>query len=67
MIVKRPRAKRTKEQDTSAFALGALRPARAVEPADARELGATLRAASDAGEAVVLHGGGTLQSAANPP
>ena len=67
MIVKRPRAKRAKQQDTAAFALGALRPARAVEPADARELGATLRAASDAGEAVVLHGGGTLQSAANPP
>ncbi len=67
MIAKRPRAKRTKAQDTGAFALGALRPARAVEPADARELAATLRAASDAAEAVVLHGGGTLQGAANPP
>jgi glycolate oxidase FAD binding subunit len=67
VIAKRPRAKRTKAQDTGAFALGALRPARAVEPADARELAATLRAASDAAEAVVLHGGGTLQGAANPP
>lgn len=67
MIAKRPRAKRTKEPDTGAFALGSLRPSRVVEPADGRELAAVLRAASDAGEAVVLHGGGTLQSAANPP
>jgi glycolate oxidase FAD binding subunit len=67
VIAKRPRAKRTKDQDTSAFALGTLRPARVVEPADAREVAATLRAASDAAQAVVLHGGGTLQSAANPP
>ena len=67
MIAKRPRAKRVKAPDTGPFALGMLRPARVVEPRDARELAEVLRAASDAGDAVVLHGGGTLQAAANPP
>ena len=67
MIAKRPRAKRAKEAATGAFALGALVPVRVVEPSDADELAAALRAANDAGEAVVLHGGGTLQGAANAP
>jgi glycolate oxidase FAD binding subunit len=67
MIAKRTRTKRAPEPDTGAFALGTLRPGRIVEPADARELAAALRAASDAAEAVVVYGGGTLQRAANPP
>jgi len=49
------------------YALGALQPARVVEPADAQEVAAALRAAADAGEAIVVHGGGTLQRAANAP
>ncbi|BDE05663.1 FAD-linked oxidase [Vulcanimicrobium alpinum] len=40
---------------------------RVVEPADAGELAAALRAAADAGEAVLVRGGGTLLAAANPP
>jgi glycolate oxidase FAD binding subunit len=42
-------------------------PARVAEPADAAETAALLRAAADAGDAVVVHGGGTLQAAANLP
>jgi len=64
VIAKPARAKRAA---TAAFALGALAPARLVEPADEHEIAAVLRAASEAGEAVVAFGGGTLQSALNPP
>jgi glycolate oxidase FAD binding subunit len=60
-----PRARKSASLD--AFALGTLTPARLVEPADASEAAAALRAASDAGEAVVVFGGGTLQRSANPP
>jgi glycolate oxidase FAD binding subunit len=49
------------------YALGGLEPARVVEPADAAETAAQLRLARDAGEAVVAHGGGTLQRASNAP
>ena len=64
MIAKRPRAKRSA---SAAFAIGGVAPARAVEPADAAAVAAELRAAADAGEAVVVHGGGTLQRASNAP
>lgn len=64
MIAKPARAKRIA---TAAYALGALAPGRVVEPGDAAETAAVLRAAGDAGEAVVAFGGGTLQSAANAP
>ncbi len=68
MIAKRPRAKpNVGLPGTGAFALGALAPARIVEPADGAETAALLRAARDAGEAVVVHGGGTLQRASNAP
>jgi len=68
MIAKRPRASaKTKAAALDAYALGGLRPSRIVEPADAKEVAALLRAADDAGEAVVVHGGGTLQRAANAP
>ena len=66
MIAKRaPRAKRGAANGS--FALGTLQPSRIVEPADAQETAAALRAAADAGEAVVVFGGGTLQRAANAP
>ncbi len=42
-------------------------PARAVAPPDAAGVAAALRDAADAGEAVVVFGGGTLQRAANAP
>jgi FAD/FMN-containing dehydrogenase len=64
MIAKPARAKRVA---TGPFALGSLTPARVVEPADAAETAAALRAARDAGEALVAFGGGTLQRSANPP
>ena len=64
MIAKPVRVKRVA---TERFALGSLTPARIVEPADADETAAALRAARDAGEALVAFGGGTLQRAANPP
>ena len=64
MIAKPARAKRIA---TAPYALGALTPTRIVEPHDGAEAAAILRAASDAGEAVVAYGGGTLQSAANAP
>ena len=69
MITKRPRAAKAKTGAASLaeFRLGALQPARLVEPKDATEVAAELRAASEAGEAVVVHGGGTLQRSANPP
>lgn len=47
--------------------LGALTPARIVEPADAAETAALLGAAAAAGDSVVAFGGGTLQQASNPP
>jgi glycolate oxidase FAD binding subunit len=47
--------------------LGDRVPARVVEPADAKETAAALAAAAQAGESVVVHGGGTLQQSANPP
>jgi glycolate dehydrogenase FAD-binding subunit len=50
-----------------ALALGALKPSRIIEPANGPEVAATLRAAADAGEAVVAWGGGTLQTGANDP
>ncbi len=64
MIAKPVRAKRI---PTASFALGSLTPGRVAEPQDGAEAAAILRAASDAGEAVVAFGGGTLQSAANAP
>ena len=68
MIAKRPRARpKPKTLAAEPFRLGALQPARAVEPRDAGEVAALLREANEAGEAVVVHGGGTLQRAANPP
>ena len=60
-----PRAR--KKASLDAYALGSLTPSRLVEPRDANEAAAALRAANDAGEAVVVFGGGTLQRAANPP
>jgi len=64
MIAKRPRAKRTA---LGPYALGALQPALVFEPKEPDEVAATLRAAAAAGEAVVVHGGGTLQGASNAP
>ncbi|HEY0382652.1 MAG TPA: FAD-binding oxidoreductase [Candidatus Elarobacter sp.] len=64
MIAKRPRAKRTA---LGPYALGALQPARVFEPKEPGEVAATLRGAAAAGEAVVVHGGGTLQGASNAP
>jgi glycolate oxidase FAD binding subunit len=64
MIAKRPRAKRTA---LGPYALGALQPAHVFEPKEPSEVAATLRAAAAAGEAVVVHGGGTLQGASNAP
>jgi len=64
MIAKRP-ARGSPALD--AFALGTRTPARIVEPVDAEEVAAALRAAAEAGEAVVAWGGGTLQAAANAP
>lgn len=64
MIAKRPRAKRTA---LGPYALGTLQPARVFEPKEPAEVAATLRAAAAAGEAVVVHGGGTLQRASNAP
>jgi glycolate oxidase FAD binding subunit len=58
---------RAKPAAAASYALGALTPARVVEPKDAAETAAILRAASDAGEAVVAFGGGTLQGSANAP
>jgi glycolate oxidase FAD binding subunit len=66
VIAKRPRAN-AKAAAPTAYRLGTLRPRRVVEPADAAELAAVLCEANEAGEAAVLHGGGTLQRAANPP
>ena len=68
MIAKGTRTPRTRKKvSLNAYALGELMPARLVEPADAAEAAAALRGASDAGEAVVVFGGGTLQRAANAP
>ena len=64
MIAKLPRAKRTK---LDGYALGTLQPSRALEPVDAEQVAAVLRAANDAGEAVVVFGGGTLQQTSNAP
>ncbi len=64
MIAKPSRAKRSV---AGSYALGGSTPARVAEPRDAAEAAAVLRAASDAGEAVVAFGGGTLQRAANAP
>ncbi|HEY0395777.1 MAG TPA: FAD-binding oxidoreductase [Candidatus Elarobacter sp.] len=69
MIAKRPRATaaKTKPAVLETYRLGALLPSRAIEPRDADELAAVLRRAGEAGAAVVVHGGGTLQRAANAP
>jgi glycolate oxidase FAD binding subunit len=64
VIAKLPRARRTK---LDAYALGALLPSRLLEPVDAEQAAAVLRAAHDAGEAVVVYGGGTLQRSSNAP
>jgi glycolate oxidase FAD binding subunit len=64
VIAKPARAKRVA---TAPYALGALTPGRVVEPRDGAEAAAVLGAASDAGEAIVAYGGGTLQGAANAP
>jgi glycolate oxidase FAD binding subunit len=58
---------RAKPIATAPYALGPHTPGRVVEPRDAAETAAILRAASDAGEAVVTFGGGTLQAGANAP
>jgi glycolate oxidase FAD binding subunit len=58
---------RAKPAAAASYALGALTPSRVVEPNDTTETAALLRAASDAGEAVVAFGGGTLQGSANAP
>jgi glycolate oxidase FAD binding subunit len=63
-IAKLPRAKRA---GLDAYALGALQPSRLLEPVDAEQAGAVLRAANAAGEAVVVFGGGTLQQSSNAP
>ncbi len=65
MIAKRPRAKRGAAPEM--FAIAGTPPERVVEPAGAAEVAAELRAAAGAGEAVVVHGGGTLQRASNAP
>jgi len=65
MIAKRPRAKRG--ANPAAYAIGRAMPSRAVEPAEAGDVAAALREAADAGEAVVVYGGGTLQRASNAP
>jgi len=49
------------------YALGELAPARTVEPEDAAAAALALSDAARAGEAVVAHGGGTLQQSANAP
>jgi glycolate oxidase FAD binding subunit len=68
MIAKRPRAPaKPKALAADAFRLGGTTPARALEPRDAKQVAAILREANEAGEAVVVHGGGTLQRSANPP
>ena len=54
-------------RDPGAYALGERVPSRVAEPADAAALAAVLREANAAREAIVLHGGGTLQAAANVP
>jgi glycolate oxidase FAD binding subunit len=64
MIAKPVRAKRVA---TAPFALGSITPARVIEPADADETAAALRAAREAGEAIVAFGGGTLQRTSNAP
>ncbi|HEX3550246.1 MAG TPA: FAD-binding oxidoreductase [Candidatus Elarobacter sp.] len=65
MIAKRPRAKRGAAP--AAFTIAGVVPERVVEPADAAEVAAELRAVAAAGEAVIVYGGGTLQRAANAP
>jgi glycolate oxidase FAD binding subunit len=65
MIAKRSRSKR--EAAPSTFAIGGMVPSRVAEPADAAGVAETLRAAADAGDAVVVYGGGTLQRSANLP
>jgi len=68
VIAKGTRAPRARKKiSLDAYALGSLVPARVVEPADAAQTAAAMRAASEAGEAVVVFGGGTLQRAANAP
>jgi glycolate oxidase FAD binding subunit len=68
MIAKRPRAKpKPKSLAVEPFRLGTRTPVRALEPREASDVAAILREANANGEAVVVHGGGTLQRAANPP
>jgi glycolate oxidase FAD binding subunit len=58
----------TQRAPTSAeFGLGAVTPRRVVTPASVEELAATLRECDAAGEAVVVVGGGTLQSLGHAP
>ncbi|HEY0615011.1 MAG TPA: FAD-binding oxidoreductase [Candidatus Elarobacter sp.] len=68
MIAKRPRTRaKTKPAELEGYRLGSLAPAQVVEPRDEAELAALLRDAQDAGQSVVVHGGGTLQRASNAP
>jgi FAD/FMN-containing dehydrogenase len=53
--------------DRNSFALGERVPERVAQPATVEELAATLRACDEAGEAVVLFGGGTLQGLGSAP
>lgn len=57
---------RTKVRDTG-YVLDGRSPQRVVTPANELELASALRAADDAGEAVVAFGGGTLQGIGNAP
>ena len=72
MAVRRTRAPRNPAApeapvDRNSFALGERVPERVAQPATVEELAATLRACDEAGEAVVLFGGGTLQGLGSAP
>ncbi len=56
-----------RKRKKTSYALGERTPARTIEPEDAAATALALSDAARAGEAVVAHGGGTLQQAANAP
>lgn len=58
---------RRSTRPTPKLDLGKLTPRRVITPANAEELAAALRACDAAGEAVVIVGGGTLQSLGHAP
>jgi len=53
--------------DPAAFALGGKTPSRVIAPASLEELATAVKACDDAGEALVLFGGGTLQGSGFAP